>query len=206
MSVLRPLLCIVMAAAVCGCDRLALSGEAPLVNPNPQRSVRVSGSVDPSLSIKVSAVYVSTERECRRVTNWFAGASAPLSERVESSVSRSGTAYEALVSLDHLLEGKCRWRPYAIEFQIATQDGLSTGSFATVGNVTRHVAAPVSVIWIDARKGVPPPLPLVRECRRMHRGEAAGLLCVPPVRGNVTTLSEAATEVQVDFRDLTGSQ
>jgi hypothetical protein len=208
-SALVSVLCAALAAGLSGCDRPGSSSDTPGVNPAPTKFVRVSGTADSSLSIKVSTVYISSEKKCRRVTNWFAGASAPLSERVESPVSRSGAAYVARVSVDHFQEGRCRWRPYSIEFQATTRDGLTTGYFSTVGDVTRHVDGPVSAIWFPdsgrGENGAASIAPLVRECRKMQKGDVAGLLCIPPARGNVTMLAEHATQVQVNFRDLTAS-
>ena len=211
-GLLTALACAVQGAGMSGCGRIGSITEKPDVNPQPQKILRITGAVDESLSIKVSTTYISAEKKCRRVTNRFAGASAPLSERVAANVIRSGTAYEARVAFDHFLEGRCRWYPYTIEFQITDSAGLTTGSFATVGEVTSHVAGPVPVIWIHTRgKGDPTLLgsgaggaasiaPLLCECHRTQRGNAAGLQCIPASRGNVAKISEEAREVQVDFR------
>ncbi|HUG73712.1 MAG TPA: hypothetical protein VMK82_09830 [Steroidobacteraceae bacterium] len=189
------------ALLIAGCD----SPEPSVVNPDPVKIVRVHGDADVSLTISVSTQYQSTEKQCRDT--------API--WVESAVARSLNSYEAPVAIDHFREDECRWQPFVIAFQVTNQEGLSTGRFVTGPQGTEHVPGPEGKVWISPaggrrdtsgtlRKGAPAIRPLDLKCTvNVIRG-ARGLSCVPNSPRELPLISAEATEVGVDFEDVTG--
>jgi hypothetical protein len=184
--------------------------EPPVENSAPTRLVRIHGNASPSLTIKVSTQYLSTSRDCRRKQSRV---TAPMSTWVESDVTRTGTTYEASVSLDHFAEDECRWQPFVIGFQVMNQAGLSTGRFSTGEKGTELVPGPENKVWISTpgqqnspdghRAGSAFIRPLDLKCTVNALRGTKSLSCVPNTPRELPLLSEQATEVQVDFEDLT---
>lgn len=188
--------------------------EAPVANPSPALLLRVHGTADASLTIRIFTQYVSTEKDCRRTTNWLAGASVPQSASVETTVTRSGNDYEASVALDHFLPGECGWLPSVIAFQLSNAAGLSTGRFASTPESSKLVPGPVSKIWVspaastgtaDPRPGAATIQPLDLKCREFAFRDASMLNCIPDTPREVALISMQATEVRADFQDLTAA-
>jgi hypothetical protein len=190
------------ALALAGCD----TTEPPAVNPAPAQNVRVHGNADASLTIRISTQYQSTVKKCRDL--------API--WVDSAVARTDTSYEAPVSMDHFRADECHWQPFVIAFEVANQAGLSTGQFVTDPQGTKHVPGPEGKVWISPvagradssgtlRQGALAIRPLDLKCSvNVIRG-ARGLSCVTNSPRELPLISEAATEVRVDFEDLTAA-
>lgn len=195
-------LACIAALALAGCD----TTEPPSVNPAPAKIVRVHGNADASLTIRVSTQYQSTVKKCRDV--------API--WVDSAVARADSSYEAPVSMDHFRADDCRWQPFVIAFEIANQAGLSTGQFVTGPQGTEHVPGPEGKVWISPvagrtdssgtlRLGALAIRPLDLKCSvNVIRG-ARGLSCVTNSPRELPLISEDASEVRVDFEDLTAT-
>jgi hypothetical protein len=191
-----------VALAIAGCS----APEPPAVNAAPAKTVRIHGDADASLTIRISTQYQSTGKKCRDA--------API--WVESTVARSASGYEAPVSFDHFRADECGWQPFVISFQVTNQEGLSTGSFATGPQGTEHVPGPEGKVWISPaggradssgalRMGAIAIRPLDLKCTvNVIRG-ARGLSCVPNSPRELPLISEEATEVRVDFDDLTAA-
>lgn len=185
-----------------------------MVNTAPAKLLRVHGTIDPTLSVRVITRYMSTAEKCRRGTSLIAGASAPLSTSVESAVQRSGGNYEATVTIDHFLDDACRWYPFVIGFQLANEAGASTGEFSTGADGTVLVPGPESKVWISRpgeglassggsrREGASFMRPLELQCRTQSLRGAHALTCVPASPRELPHVSGDAVEVQVDFKDL----
>jgi hypothetical protein len=198
-----------LIAALAGCSP---PPQPPTVNPASSRMVRIHGSIDPSLEVTVSTQYISTEEKCRQDSNLAKGGAAVQATWVDSAVTRTGNEYETSISLDHFVEGECRWRPFMIAFQVTDAQGISTGQFVSSDEGTTHVPGPEGKIWVSVageaddgdgqrRAGSAYVRPLDLLCRaNAHRG-AKGLFCVESTPRELPLISEQATEVRVDFRE-----
>lgn len=205
------------------CMGLTVAGCAPAppaVNAAQAHILRIHGLADPSLTIQVSTRYLTAAKKCRRAANLLRrldGAAAPLAVRVNSPVERIGTEdYEARVVLDYFEPGKCGWHPFSIGFQVSTPQGVSTGQVITdEDGVSRNVPGPESKVWIDAAvqhdsspgtdrpEGATYIRPLELQCREHSLRGATILTCVPEGPRELALISEEATEVRVDFKDMT---
>lgn len=200
------------------------SGDArpPVENPEPSRLVRVHGTADPTLDLKVSIRYFTAAPGCRRVSSFLRrldGEEGPPQMRaVEAEVTRAADGrYEALVPLDQFAPGECDWHPFVIAFQVQNAAGLSTGQFVVDGSGrTRLEPGAQGFVWVDSAirraRGSSGPLPagalevrpLELLCRPNTMHGVQALSCVTPRPGVLTVIAEEAEAVQVDFRDLSG--
>jgi len=192
--------------------------EEAVVNAHPARVLRVFGTVDPSLTIKVRTSYFNFEGKCRQKNDVPEGGPESRPAWVESRVVRSGDSYDTQVVYDYFQDGTCHWYPYEVMFQVTNLDGLTTGYFSTVINATthvadtRHIAAPSTMIWINPPGTADSPghvaarslAPLDVDCRE-HRwpgGDANSLDC--PVTTS-SLISQEATEVRLNLHDQTAT-
>jgi hypothetical protein len=206
---------VLAAGIICALTGCSPPPEPPTVNPASSRTVRIHGSIDPSLTVKVSTQYISTEEKCRQDSNLAKGGAAVQATWVDSAVTRTGNEYETSVSLDRFVEGDCRWRPFMIAFQVTDAQGISTGQFVSSDESTTHVPGPEGKIWVSVagqaddgdgqrRAGSAYVRPLELLCRaNTHRG-AKGLFCVESTPRELPLISEQATEVRVNFREDSG--
>lgn len=212
------------AAGLAMISLIGCSGDArpPVENPAPSRLVRVHGTADPTLDLKVSIRYFTAAPGCRRTSSFLrrldGEAGAPQMRAVEAQVTRAaGGRYEALVPLDQFVPGECDWHPFVIAFQVQNAGGLSTGQFVVDANGrARLEPGAQGFVWVDsairrARVSTGPlpagalevrPLELL--CRPNTMRGVQGLSCVTPRPGVLTVIAEEAEAVQVDFRDLSG--
>lgn len=205
------LLCTGAALCLTGCTP---PEQAPVVNSSAMRTVRIHGTADATLALRIRTRFISSEEECRR--DGEGRTAAPREEWVESEVSRAGNAYEATVALDHFEAGECRWRPFAIGFQVSNQQGVTTGQFSGGAQDTRVVPAPDTKVWIttqghDARtysggrrRGASAITPLDLNCGVIELRGARALTCVSNSPRELPLISDEATEVQVNLRDASG--
>jgi hypothetical protein len=211
------------ALALSACSK----SESPVVNPNPVKLLRVHGTADSSMSIRIGTQYFSSNPQCRRRRHPFNVASylegigpSPVFVWAESEVARSGDSYEATVAIDHFQEGKCGWYPFVVAFQITNRDGLTYGQVPSGKQATEVVSPSGSMIWINTLgRGDPrvvsphttgssffPPKQV--ECRASHSSSGAfdPLMCIPTKSlGKSSTISEEVKEAKLDFIDLTES-
>lgn len=187
---------------------------APAENPAPAKQLRVYGTADPSLTIRVATRYISTAKTCAQSSHSLSRHSVPLSQVVEATVERSGVNYDATVSLDHFEPGECGWRAYAIAFRASTEDGLSTGFPTADAADTGPIHTSEYKVWIsdpapgdpnapESRQGTSAIRTLDLKCRQILIGDIKGLGCIEDSPGPLALISEEATQVRVDFRDLT---
>jgi hypothetical protein len=199
MSKLPAVFTTLLALAAC-----APEPRPPVVNPAPAKLLRVHGAADDSLTVRVSTRYLTTKADCQPQSRW-----------VDSDVSRASGNYEAMVAIDHFQPGECGWYPFVIAFHVTNRQGLSTGEFSSGPAGTTHVPGPEGKVWISApggsrsstdrepRRGASFIRPLELGCAQNVIRGARGLSCVPDSPRELPLLSEQATEVRVDFRDLT---
>lgn len=204
---------MLVSSALAGCADTA--PESPVVNPDPARIVRIHGTADPSLTIHISTQHLSTEKKCAR-KGTGAAATLPQSVRVDSSVTRSGNEYESHVALDHFEEGGCGWKPFVIGFQVANEQGTTTGHFATGAQGTQLVPGPENKVWISrpgqldwsgkvsSRQGASAIRPLDLNCAQIELRGATALSCVTDSPRELPLISDQARDVRVNFRDVTG--
>jgi hypothetical protein len=184
----------------------------PAVNSAPTRLLRVHGTADESLTIRISTRYTSSADECKVSTQ---GRRTAQSRWVDSTVSRARREYAATVALDHFQPGECGWHAFVIAFHVTNRDGLSTGHFATGSTGATHVPGPEDKVWISApggsrsagdrepRRGADFIRPLQLLCSQNVMRGASGLSCVPGSPRELPLLAMTATEVRVDFVDKT---
>lgn len=199
--------------------------ETPVASDTPAREVRIWGTADETLGLRVLTQYQSTVDSCRQADNVFRrmdGETRPQSVWVESTVQRTGRDYEAHVALDHYLPGECGWRPFVIGFQVTNPEGLSTGQFMPVGaGRNRLEPGPENRIWIGAPAGTGGEggsarsgnaarpagakeiRPMLLLCRQQEIRLARAISCVLDSPRELPLISLEAEAVQVDFRDLT---
>lgn len=206
---------VVISAA--GCSRN--NSRPPVENPAPTRFVRVHGSVDPTLALKVGVRHFTAAEGCRHATPLLRrldGEQGPPQMReIDVPVMRTeGGRYEALVPLDRLEPGECGWHPFVIAIQVENASGLSTGEFRREGDRMRLQPAGQGVVWIDSavrrarvRTGPLPPgtlevQPVELQCRPHTLRGAQSLSCVTPRPGALTVIAEQAEAVEVNLRDL----
>jgi hypothetical protein len=186
----------------------------PTVNPAPAKLLRVYGTADPSLTIRVGTRYISTAEKCGQRSRSLSRNSVPLSQVVEATVDRSGPNYEATVSLDHFERGECGWRAFAIAFRVSTEDGLNTGLWSADARYTGPLRSFEFKVWIsdpapgdskapESRQGTSAIRTLDLKCRQMVIGDIKGLSCTEDGTGSLPLISEEATQVRVDFQNLT---
>lgn len=186
---------------------------APNVNTAPAKLLRVHGTADPSLSIRVATRYISTAQKCAQKSNSLSRNSLPLSQVVEATVDRSGADYEATVSLDHFERGECGWRPFAIAFRASTADGLSTAFSSADAQGSSPIQVSEYQVWIsdpapgdpnapEARQGASAIRTLELKCRQNEIGGTRGLSCIEDSPGPLALISQEATQVRVDFQNL----
>jgi hypothetical protein len=186
----------------------------PSVNPAPAKPLRVYGTADPSLTIRVATRYVSTAKQCAQSSHSLSRNSLPLSQVVEATVDRSGADYEATVSIDHFERGECGWRAFAIAFRASTEDGLSTGFPTADAPDTGPIHTSEYKVWIsdpapgdsnapESRQGTSAIRTLDLKCRQIVIGGIKGLSCIESSPGPLALISEETTQVRVDFQDLT---
>jgi hypothetical protein len=205
---MRRFLAVSVCLVIAGCS--SSEPPQPSVIPRPHKFLRVHGHADPSLAIRVSTQYQSTEKHCQRARN------TPQSQWLESEVTRTGNDYEATVTFDHFFPGSCGWRPFVIAFQVTNQAGLTTGQFAKDAQGTKLVPGPESKVWISAPDGIDAPgpdgkrmgaiaiRPLDLRCSvHVIRGTKA-LTCITDSPRELPLITVESKEVRVDFRDLTG--
>jgi hypothetical protein len=145
-GLMKRLLCAASATLLlAGCS----PPPTPNVNPAPAKLLRVYGTADPSLKIKVGTRYITTAQKCAQRTHSLSRNSVPLSKVVESTVDRSGVNYEATVSIDHFERGECGWRAYAIAIRASTGDGLSSGFPAADARDTGPIHSSEYKVWIS---------------------------------------------------------
>jgi hypothetical protein len=184
---------------------------APTVNPAPTKPLRVHGTADPSLTIKVATRYISTAEQCGQGSHWLSRNSVPLSKVVESTVDRSGADYEATVSIDHFERGECGWRAFAIAIRASTEDGMSSGFLSADARDTGPIHSTEYKVWIsdptpgdpnapESRQGTSAIRTLDLKCRQIVIGGIKGLSCLEDSPGPLALISEEATQVRVDFR------
>lgn len=187
---------------------------APSVNPAPAKLLRVYGTADPSLTIRVGTRYISTAKKCGQRRNSLSGSSVPLARVVEATVERSGTNYEATVPIDHFERGECGWRAFAIAIRAITDGGLSTGFSTADPRGTGPTQSSEYKVWIsdptpgdpnspESRQGTRVIRTLELNCRQVVMGDIKGLGCIEDIPGPLALISEDATEVRVNFQDLT---
>jgi hypothetical protein len=197
-----------LAALLAAC---APSETPSITNPAPEKFVRVHGTVDDSLTVRVTTQHLTTLDRCARDTE---RGSSPQAQWINSAVTRAADSYEATVTLDHFAPAGCGWQPFLIAFEVTNDAGLGTGYFTTDTAGTRHVAGPEAKVWIAApggsrsatdrevRHGNAYIRPLDLQCTIQVIRGAKGLACVPNSPRELPLISHQATEVQVDFRDL----
>jgi hypothetical protein len=210
-GLMKRLLCAASATLLlAGCS----PPPTPNVNPAPAKLLRVYGTADPSLKIKVGTRYITTAQKCAQRTHSLSRNSVPLSKVVESTVDRSGVNYEATVSIDHFERGECGWRAYAIAIRASTGDGLSSGFPAADARDTGPIHSSEYKVWIsdpapgdpnapESRQGTSAIRTLDLKCRQIVIRGIKGLSCIEDSPGPLALISEEATQVRVDFQDLT---
>ena len=186
---------VMLMVLMAGCS--TSDPQPPAVNAVSARQLRVFGVATPSLTVRVGTQYLTSEKKCQRDGR-------PQSTWVDAPVTRTEGKYQASVSLDHFQQGECRWRPFMIGFHISTAEGLSTGTRA--GGTTFAPGAEGKV-WIsvpgDERQGGAFIRPLDLQCSRNELLDPRAISCVPNSPRELPLLSADATEMQVDFTDLT---
>jgi len=207
---------LLLLGSLSSCESQDLSptkSQAPVPNPHPTKVVRVHGTIDPSLSLEISTQYMSSAPRCSRTINWLEGVSDPISVWSESVVQRSDDQYEASVIIDRYQEGSCGWYPSAIGFYVTNRNGAATFHSEWKQGSAHEGAGPQQLVWIhtlgkggslevDVRTGgVARLVPFEVGCVELVSTGLTRLNCYSP-RG-IPAISEDATEVHVDLRDLT---
>jgi len=186
----------------------------PIVNPAPAKLLRVYGTADPSLTIRVATRYVSTAKQCAQSSHSLSRNPVPLSKVVEATVDRSGADYEATVSIDHFERGECGWRAFAIAFRASTEGGLSTAFSTADAGDTGPIHSSEYKVWIsdptpsdsnapESRQGASAIRTLDLKCRQIVIRDIKGLSCIESSPEPLALISEEAREVRVNFRNLT---
>lgn len=176
-------------------------------NPHPTRVIRVFGTMDQSLSVKVKTLYETRGGACgirsdNLIAGWIEGVATPRLIWGGSKVERTGDHYEAHVAIDRFAD-KCGWYPRFIGFQISNQENLTTGEFSPRFG---HIAGPENIVGITTPRFVAGvhevviPEAQTIECRRRREGGESGLKCKNKAHG--FTIPADVQEIQVDVYDL----
>lgn len=103
-------------------NAVATPRDAPKLRAHPAQVLHISGTIAPSLIVKLQALYVTTRRSCKEETNPLVGAEQQLL-LVPLPIRHVGAHYEATMAFDRYHKGHCGWRPYDISYRI-NQMGL----------------------------------------------------------------------------------
>jgi hypothetical protein len=201
-------------SGVFGTKDLSPTGsEAPVVNPHPVKLVRVFGTVDPSFSIRIFALFLSSAPQCRRLLDWWEGVYSPMGVWSESTVQRTGNRYEALVALDEYREGKCGWNPYSIAYYISNHYGVSSYGPAKGLRLPPNTG-PIPFIWVNGpgkrdilvadptHPGVQTLPTITEQCGEDQQvGESERIVCPDLSPRIIAVINEEAKEVHLNLAE-----
>jgi hypothetical protein len=146
----------------------------PEKNADPIRQVSIRGTIAPTLTITLSAIYRGkVAADCYKTTIFsgeiFEGQTNPLQVTVPIPVSREDNKFSAVFAVDRFVPGKCGWHLAAVVVQI------SNGNYSF---------GPATILQPpDYRNGESESLnssddPVILRCRDL--GKEAGYSCRPP--------------------------
>jgi hypothetical protein len=166
----------------------------PATNPDSRRIVLIRGTIAPTLTLTMSAIYRSMVANDCWTSAWlsggeFAGSPQPLRVAVPLSVTRDGDSFSAAFEVNRFLPGKCGWHFTSVEVQV------SNGSLSAV---PESIIQPYDPISGESKVANSSPDPVILRCR--DQDKSMGYSCVPRFPTKATQyLVEATTVVYVQI-------
>ena len=167
----------------------------PTKNDRPEKLLHISGRKSSTLSVKIIAVYMTANPDCKKDVNWPMSVYLNRNVKVEIPVVESADNYEAVVPLDMFQQGECKWLPFSVNYVV------NKGDIAL-----KMPIPPVTLVWIAtpgntdswfAQRGTQTILPFDVSCQQYTENKNMYLGCDTPLGHYV--MGDDATKLNVNF-------
>ena len=125
----------------------------PKTNPHPSHFLQLSGTVNPKLRLRLSAVYYTQNPSCLVTSNWLEGVTDPAVSMFYYPVTsnlKTG-AFKLSLPTDQLKRGYCNWRLAYINYDVSLKKRPFNSGDDIIADfkqkhIKRHVAVSC-VLW-----------------------------------------------------------